>query len=481
MLPHRTPPQWVAATCRAISKTRANSAFKICLYACLVSSTLFAPLASAEEPEKTPLAGEAFHLEMKGKEIDVPTRSRRSVTAVDFGVQVIPQGPRTQQVTPFGALYMWRNADTRRFRATFAALYNDVRYNQGADWADGWEMVFTFNNLIVPFGRYEYVEGQAKTDVELKWSYIFAGLGVGYRKTLPPGHQDSAIEMALTYEPGYLWFDRSSHTSPLFITPSDTYEGRVHFRLRTDMLDRNLMELPHSGVAFGGDLFQGHRSHWQQWGGVVFDSPNVGKERDYVAGSVYAVAAGGVPFVENDHHRLIAEAYGGIGEHLDRFSAFRLPGRPKGYEWDALSRPMLPGVAFNELFPRKYVTADLTYRWGAMLALFPYIRATYAFVERPRFVDNGAVRMQMDSLPALGGGVITIGPWRTQIELNYTYNFGIFRSTESGPQMGGHGIFISISRGIPLFKGSSKSEAPQTLPATAPAPANDVPPVGIIK
>src|SRR5438445_3144621 len=470
MLSHRKSLECARAPFRAICKTRATSVCKIWLFICLASGSLFSSLASAADEQKAPLAGEPFHMEMSGREIDVPARDRRNQNAIDFGALLIPHGPRTQQVNPYGSLFVWRNDDTRRFRGTFAGLYNDVRYNVGSQRAHGWEAVFTFNNYIVPFGRYEDVEGRAIEDGELKWSSIFAGRGIGYRKPLPPGHQDSALEMALTYEPGYLWFDRSSHTSSAFIIPSDTYEGRVHFRLRTDLLDRNLMELAHKGISFGGDLLSGHRAHWQQWGGVVFDPPDVQKERNYLAGSVYAVAAGGVPFVGSDRHRLIGSAYGGIGQHLDRFSAFRLPGRPKGYEWDALSRPMLPGVAFNELFPRRYFITDLTYRYGAMLALFPYIRGTYAVVERARFADNGTIKMQMDSLPAIGGGIITRGPWRTQIEANYTYNFGIFRSTDSGPQMGGHGIFISLSRGLSSSK--SKSESSKTPPASDEAPMN---------
>src|SRR5512132_1593196 len=330
MLTHMRPPECVPVSFRAICRTRAHSACKVWLFTCLASGSLFSPLASGEEP-KTPLAGEPFHIEVAGREIDVPARDRRHQTAIDVGMLLIPEGPRTQQVNPYGSLFVWRNDDTRRFRGTFAGLYNEVRYNAGSQGARGWEAVFTFNNYIVPFGRYQDVEGQAITDVELQWNSISAGLGIGYRKTLPPGHQDSALEMALTYEPSYLWFNRSTHTSPQFIVSSDTYEGRVHFRLRTDMLDRNFMELAHEGVSFGGDFLYGHRAHWQPWGGVVFDSPNVKKERDYLAGSVYAVVAGGVPFVESDRHRLIGSAYGGIGENLDRFSAFRLPGRPKGY------------------------------------------------------------------------------------------------------------------------------------------------------
>ncbi|HZC82594.1 MAG TPA: hypothetical protein VE222_12920 [Nitrospiraceae bacterium] len=405
---------------------------------------LFLHVAYGEE-YRTPLAGEEFHTELFGLEVEVPARDRRHVTAVDLGVQWIPKGPIQLQVVPFGALFIWHNWDTRQFRGIVTGVYNDVRYNLGSKWWDGWEAVFTFNNLIVPFGRSEYVEGQRIKDVELQWNYVFAGLGIGYRKSLPPGHQDNALEISLTYEPGYRWFDRSHNTSAQFKIPSDTYDDRVHFRLRTDALDRNLMELPYKGFAFGGDFLSGHRSHWQEWGGVVFDTPDVHKEKDYLAGNVYAVAAGRVPFA-SDRHRLVGTASGGIGKDLDRFSAFRLPGRPMGYEWEALSQPMLPGVAFYELFPRRYVITDLTYRYEALFFLFPYIRGTYAIVERPRFTDGGAIAMRMDSLPAIGGGIVTGAPWSSQVEVNYTYNFGVFRDTDGGPRMGGHGIFISWSK-----------------------------------
>jgi hypothetical protein len=52
----------------------------------------------------------------------------------------------------------------------------------------------TFENVIIPFGRYEYVEGQAIKDVELEWNYIFAGFGLGYRTSLSPGYQDNVFE-----------------------------------------------------------------------------------------------------------------------------------------------------------------------------------------------------------------------------------------------------------------------------------------------
>ena len=110
-------------------------------------------------------------------------------------------------------------------------------------------------------------------------------------------------------------------------------------------------------------------------GGGVFGLSN---ERTYLMGSVFALAATGVPFVSSERHRLVASVYAGLGQNLDRFSTFRLPGRPTGYEWEALALPILPSVAFNELFPRRYGIAHLEYRYEPIFFVFPYIRGSWA-------------------------------------------------------------------------------------------------------
>ncbi|TLY34667.1 MAG: hypothetical protein E6K60_12695 [Nitrospirae bacterium] len=404
-------------------------------------------IAHGEEPH-TPLAGQEHRTEMSGQDVFVPARDRRHVTAVNFGLQWLPHGPTPYEVLPFGALFVWRSSydDTERFRGTFSGLVNDVKYNIGLPSMRGVELVLTLESLVIPFGRSEYVEGRRITQVDLQWNHIHGGVGIGYRRLLPPGHQDSALEVALTYEPGFIWFKRSSGTAANFIVPNDTYEGRVHFRLRTDVLDRNLMELAHRGFSAGGDVLYGQRARWREWGAAAFNALGGAQEKNYLTATVYGVAAGGVPFVESERHRLISSVYGGLGQDLDRFSAFRLPGRPTGYEWEALSLPIMPAVAFNELFPRRYGIVDLTYRYEALFFLYPYLRGTWGIVERPRFGPNGTIRNEMGSLPALGGGVVSGAPWKSQVEINYSYNFGIFRDHEGQPTRGGNGIFIFWSK-----------------------------------
>ncbi|HET9960687.1 MAG TPA: hypothetical protein VFQ34_00010 [Nitrospiraceae bacterium] len=404
---------------------------------------LWAPSALAEE-EPTAEAGKEFRTTLFGEEIYVPPRDRRSVTAANFGIMWIPNGPSQMEALPFGALYVWRNwdNDNRRFRGTFSGVVNDIDYSNGLRAFPNWSFVFTLDNFILPMGRSEYVEGQRMRTTELEWNYIFAGFGLSYRFPFVPFEQDSALNVSLTYEPGYRWFKGTGHTSSAYRVPKDTYEGRIHGRIRWDALVRNLMELPHQGFSIGGDIIHGHRAKWDAWGGDVFDTPDFKKEQTYLSASAYAVFANGLPGIESEKHRLVTSLYGGIGKDLDRFSAFRLPGRPTGFEWEAISLPTMPGVAFNELFPRRYAIASITYRYEALFFLYPYVTATYGLVERPRFTTNG-IKNVTDSLPALGGGIVTGGPWKSQIELNYSYNFGIFRDPGGAPpSKGGHGAFL---------------------------------------
>src|SRR5689334_22186316 len=148
---------------------------------CFISALSIVPVEAQDKP--TPLAGEEFRTEVLGEQVDVPPRDRKTVNAASFGVQYLHDGPSFYQVLPFGAFYVWRHsADyNERFRGSFAVAVNDLAYNVGIRSLPGWEFRFTLNNMIIPLGRAEYVEGQIIRDVEVEWNYVFAGFGVAYR------------------------------------------------------------------------------------------------------------------------------------------------------------------------------------------------------------------------------------------------------------------------------------------------------------
>ena len=80
------------------------NALGMCLCLALMASCM--QLTFADE-SNTPLAGEEYHAEVLGKLVDVPLRDRRNVTAINFGVLWIPNGPSFLEVLPFGSLYLW--------------------------------------------------------------------------------------------------------------------------------------------------------------------------------------------------------------------------------------------------------------------------------------------------------------------------------------------------------------------------------------
>jgi hypothetical protein len=89
----------------------------------------------------------------------------------------------------------------------------------------------------------------------------------------------------------------------------------------------------------------------------------------------------------------------------------------------------------------------LVYQYEALFFFYPYIRGSWGLVEQPRFQPDGTIRNRMDSMPAISAGVISAAPWRSQIELNYSYNFGIYSDHGGGPPMAGrHGFFVFWSK-----------------------------------
>jgi hypothetical protein len=397
---------------------------------------------------RTPRAGEHYTTELFGQPAIAPARDRRSVTALNLGLQWLPHAPRDYEVLPYGAFFLWRNSDDgrQRLRAVLAGLYNEVRYHVAPAWLGRTELVMTLESMTVPMARQEFVEGARIDDEELEWHRIHLGFGFGWRTPLAPGHQDNALEAALTYEPGFLLFCDGSDTVDSFREPRDTYEGRVHLRLRADALQRNIMELPHGGWAAGFDGWYGHRARWSDWGGGPVFGPQAGDEhREWCAARFFALAALPVPLTDGERNRLILSLYGGIGRDLDRFSAFRLGGEPTGGEWEALSRPNVLAAMFDEFYSRGYAVANLEYRRELLFFCYLHLRGQLALIDRPR-LKNDILDWEMDLLPGLGVAVTCGAPWNSQVEVGYSYNAGLLRERGGESEFGGHALTLAWSK-----------------------------------
>ena len=410
------------------------------LFGCLCGQTL------AEE-HRTPRAGEAFTGSVFGHQVEVPARDRTKTTALDLGVVWLPDGPDRKRINPFGTVFLWRNWNDgkQRLRAIVLGLYDNVRFDF-LPTSGPFETVVTLENTTIPFDRSEYVEGVRIRSEEMKWYQARVGAGVGFRVPISPGNQENALEAALSYEPGYLSFERGKHADPGFIVPRDTYEGRIHFRFRADALERNPIELPHKGVAVGLDAVHARRDRWKDWGGpdLGFEDGRRGKEWNAV--SFYAVAALPVPFVRSERHRVVTSVYAGETADADRFSAFRLGGGPTTADWEALSRPTLHGTALEELSSSRYGILNVEYRYELLFFAYLHLRGTLAQVDRLRFAEGGGTVHRVEPMNALSVGLTTGLPGHSLLELGYAYNFGILRQRDGRSKAGDGAILVHWSK-----------------------------------
>ena len=197
--------------------------------------------------------------------------------------------------------------------------------------------------------------------------------------------------------------------------------------------------MPHRGYALGSDLTYGYRTNWEDWG--IDRERHASSSRDFGALSAYLVGVRGVPLVESERHRLVGTVHGGWGDGQDRFSNFHTGGGPTGYEFESISRPVLPGAMIEEYRTDRYAVAIGEYRYEPIFFTYVSIRSSVSYLRRERLHDGARVRSD-DVLASIGGRLVTGFVFETLLELDYNYNAGVLRRGEYG----GHEVTLHISR-----------------------------------
>ncbi len=397
--------------------------------------------------EATILAGEGFTRTVLGATVHVEPRDRTTVTEAYAGLDWLPSGPDGREWNPEAAVLLWRCRDggARRLRAVLLGLYDDVRWNRPLG-APGFESVLTFENTTLPWARSEYAGGEKIESEAMTWGTLRAGAGIAFRQPLAPGHADNSFEGSLAYEPGFLYFSKdSSAAAPSFTAPSNSYEGRLHLRVRADALTRNLLELPHAGWSAGLDGWLAHRAGWEDWGGDPTGFHAAADSRSWSALSGFAVGAVPLPFA-NGKLRLLGSLYAGAGSDLDRFSAFRLSGGSNMGDYETLARPVLPAAGLDEIASRGYAIANLELRAEVLFFLFLHVRGTLASVDRAVRDASGTIVQRTDHPNAITVGLTTGFFWSTEIELYWSRNAAL--ESREGERLvpGRDAVWISVTK-----------------------------------
>lgn len=376
----------------------------------------------------TPLAGEPCTIECFGRSVDIPARNRENSLAMTLGGTLFTPSLAGHNVLPMGALYWKHRWGDTRIRGIFSGFVNEL----DASWTSGsFQLLGHLDNTTIPFSSAEIVDGQEVKGTSIKWGTVNSRVGVGIRLPVAPFQIDNDLRLQLYYQTDYLYSKRVAETDPIVALPPDTLAHGPLFRIRYDGMRRNLMELPHKGMAAGLDAAFMRRNNWSDanYGGAVYSQ---GDTRDYLKLSGYLTVASGIPFL-SEKNRLLMSLYGGVAPYgkLDRFSAFRIGGGPIPSESDDLARLVFPGAMFSQFPASDYLLGALEYRREVLPFLYLHLRGTYGRLTRTIFTDP-QVTSKTDNGAALSIGATSGFVWNSELHVEYTYDTKILRNGTRG-------------------------------------------------
>lgn len=390
---------------------------------------------------RTPRAGEGFRTVLFGAPVTVLGRDRGDILAVTLGGAAWHPKLGDTAAIPIGAFFgrqIWidpGSGQTDRFvRFSFAALVNELDYAERVGPVyPTFHLETDYRRLL--FGQEEYLADEQVEATSLEWGYGAGWLGLGWRRRVWPAHIDNEVILEAFYQAGYLYAERTDDTDPLLDVPGDTFFHGLRLRARLDMLERNLLELPHYGLAVGGDVELTRRDRWTSEGALSGLAPEPtphSDTRDYLKLAGHLVLAGPVPLL-TERHRLLLHAHGGWSPtgDLDRFSAFRIGGGPIPTESGDLWRVVFPGALFGQLAARRYAIATITYRYELFFFLFLHLRASLMYVEAPSLDERtGAIDFESELTDSYSVALTSGFLWSSQLHIAYTWGGGEVRGDE---------------------------------------------------
>jgi len=389
-----------------------------------------APARAADPSEyRTPLAGEQCDIECLGRKYALPKRDRENTRALVFGGSLFAPDLAGHSFIPIGALYYKHRFHDLRVRGVFSILVNEVDLSRTSG---QFQLLGHVDNNTIPFAATEIDAGKDVPGTSIKWGTANLRLGAGWRLPVAPFQIDNDLRLQLYYQAGYLYSKRLTGTGQGVLLPPDTPVHGPLFRIRYDGLRRNLMELPHEGMAAGLDAEYLTRGTWSDanYGAATFPEAAT---RDYLKLSGYLNVATGIPLL-SEKHRLITSFYGGFAPYgtLDRFSTFRIGGGPIPSEADDMERQVFPGAMFSQFPVADYLIGALEYRREIFSFLYFHLRGTYARVTREVFSAQTPGNFLTETGEALTAGLTSGFFWHSEMHLEYTYDSTLLRSGTRG-------------------------------------------------
>jgi len=382
-----------------------------------------------DEEYHTPLAGEPFHFEFMGRSIDIPAQDRSNWSSLELGGAVYIPDIGNTTVVPTFALYMRRTWERARLRIVASGIKNEV---DGAKSFGSFDLVGRFENYTNPFSEKGLFHNEEIDPSAVKWGTLSSFLGAGLRYPVSPYQVDNDLRLQLFGRVGYLYSRETNDTGQNVKLPPDTVLYGMKLRGRYDGIRRNLMELPHTGMAAGFDVDFVHRKNWADYGNpfVTFKKDD---SQNYFALSGYALGAFGIPGL-SEKNRVLASVHGGWIDRksADRYNAFRLEGGPFADEADDIPRPNYPGALDPWAIVSKYLLINLEYRRELLPFLYLELRGSFIWGDRSTIIGRNQIGFKSDNgqtaVIALTSGFF----WKSVLYIEYAWDTGFLRNGKPG-------------------------------------------------
>ncbi len=403
-----------------------------CMLTVLVSLITVATLATPGQAEeyRTPLAGEPLYTLFMGKSIDIPATDRSNLTALTLGGAFFTSKQGETSLTPIGALFINRTWEHSRTRNVIGIFVNELEYDHSFG---NIELVTRLENNTIPFGQREVVNNREIKSSDTIWGTVVASVGPGLRYKVAPFRFDNDLKLELLGKIGYFYAKRTSDTGPNLILPPDTMLYGAKLRGRYDGMRRNLMELPHTGMAAGFDLDYMYRDKWADFGTIPTAIFTKADTRDYLQFNGYLMGVGGIPGL-SEKNRVLFTLHGGVTgqKSSDRYNAITIGGGPLPGESGDLSRPEYPGTMFNQVLVADYALLAFEYRRELAPFIYLHLRETVIWADRAAATDSNQFFFKSSTGAASTVGLDTGFFWNSSLYLGYSWDTGFVRNGKPG-------------------------------------------------
>jgi len=383
-----------------------------------------------DEKYHTPLAGEPLHLEFLGRSIDIPARDRGNESFLEMGGSFYFPDMTDSTTIPLFALYIKRTWERARLRLVLSGIVND---GEAVRSFGKFELIGRFENYTNPFKETGFRHNEEIKQSSVKWGTLSGFLGAGLRYPVSPYQVDNDLRLQLFSRVGYLYSKRTGDTDSDVKLPPDTILYGIKLRGRYDGIRRNLMELPHTGMAAGFDLDFVHRNKWADHGNPYVRFRK-GDSQDYFMLSGYALGAFGIPGL-SEKNRILTSLHGGLIDKkgADRYNAFRLSGGSFAQEAYDLCRPNYPGAL--DTIVSEYLMVNLEYRRELLPFLYLQLRGTFTWADRSTVIGVNQIGFKGDSGQTASMAVTSGFFWNSQLYIEYAWDTGFLRDGKPGSSL----------------------------------------------